>query len=214
MRRICITLGISLMTFNASSSDSGINPSNLNIKVYKVAVSLSPLCTNLITVLDKTASPTYMDFFSSPQIAQGSIASGTYPCIVIEMSDQIQFTPATTSTSQNCQQNVQKTLDVCHSGESSRLIDGTPVSCTSGDDHVALYLSTASSTAAPGQNNNAFAAPTSTGDSAHGLNLGTPLVVSSSLTAEFVVNGTGKISDSGGNQGTCDMGPPLFSFRY
>jgi len=216
----------------ATAADTGLSASSIKLKVYKMAVSTSPLCTNLITVLDNGNSPTEVDFLSNPNLGSGTLADGTYPCIVIEISDLVKFKPSATSTSNNCVSGTEYTLDVCRAGGSqSILIDGTTTTCTGtsgvdihtygtfGDDRVAMYISTATT-----GGNDAFNRPTSIGDNAHGLNLGTSLTISGTASGKFVANPAGQLCDnnsasceggpggSGASNGRCEMGPPAFSF--
>jgi hypothetical protein len=214
------------------AADTGLSASSIKLKVYKMAVSTSPLCTGLITVLDNGNTPTEVDFLQNPSLGSGSLADGTYPCIVIEFSDLVKFTPSSNSTSTNCLASTEYTLDVCRAGgDTSVLIDGTVTNCTGtsganintygtfGDDRVAMYISTATTGGA-----DVFNRPTALGDNAHGLNLGAALTIAGSSSGKFVVNPVGKVCDnnnasceggpggSGVGTGRCEMGPPAFSF--
>lgn len=213
---------------HAIDGDLSLSASSIKLKVYKMAVSTSPLCTGLITVLDNGSTPTEVDFLQNPSLGSGTLADGTYPCIVVEMSDQVKFNPSANSTSQNCQISTQYVLDVCSAGsDPSTLIDGTSSTCAGSDgspvdNKVAMYISTAST---GGNSSNVFARPTSVGDTSHGLNLGAALTISGTSSGKFVVNSTGKVCDgnsagcegrgadgTGFGDGTCQMGPPVFSF--
>lgn len=216
-------MGLSLLSLNAFAiTDAGninITPGALKLKIYKFAVSTSPLCTNLVTVVDNGNTPTEVDFLSAPNLGNGVLANGTYPCIVIEFADNLKFRVSTATTSGNCSTSTDNILDVCRSDNSgtSKLVDGTTTTCgVSGtNDRVAMYLSTASSSTT---NSDAFNPPTSVGDAAHGFNLASALVVTGTSTGKFVVNATNKVCDTadtacnGGGGTSCEMAPPLFSF--
>ncbi len=208
---LALTLGAGQMTFAANT---GIDPTNLKLKVYKLAVSTSPLCTNLTTVINESA-PDYMDFLANPTLGSGLLSNGTYPCIVIEMSDQVKYLPDETSDGGNCDSSIEETLDVCSSG-SSVLVDGTTTTCSSGDNKVAMYLSTTSTSS--GGSADAFNPPTTTNDATKGFNLGSALTVSGTSSAKFVVDGSGKVCDTndgtcaGGGGGDCELAPPTFTF--
>lgn len=195
----------------AMGANSGLNPSSLKLKVYKFAVSTSELCTNPVTVFTNS-SPTYKDVYASPNFGSGLPTPDTYKCVIIEFSDQIKYVPATTSTSGNCVAGTEYTLDVCRSGSTSTLADGTSVTCNTSatEDRVGIYISTGATSTGGGSGNNAFAPPSYVGDSASGLNLGSALVVTTSGSGQLIVNGAGKVEDSGA---ACDHQPPLFSFR-
>jgi hypothetical protein len=204
------------------SGDINLTPSSLKLKVYKFAVSTSPLCTDLITVIDNGSTPSEVDFTSTPDLGSGTLANGTYYCIAIEMSDSIKFSSTTASTSGACAANTENTLDVCRNqgdNPTSKLIDGTTVSCSSGvvDDKVTMYLSTYSNSSGSGDS---FNPPTAEGGD--GFYLENPLVVSSAATAAFVVNPEGKMCDDtndttsacegSGSSATCNLAPPTFNF--
>ncbi|MGE3682831.1 MAG: hypothetical protein AB7G93_13985 [Bdellovibrionales bacterium] len=151
-------------------------------------------------------------------MGSGTLGSGTYPCVIVEFSDNIKFTPSTNSSSGNCLTTQEETMDVCRAGggANSQLSDGTTTTCTNGDDRVAMYLSTGSSSTT---GVDAFNPPTSLGDASHGFNLANALSVSGSALGKFVVNPSGKVCDGddascdgGGNNGSCRMEPPTFTF--
>ena len=216
-----IAVVFALGTSPLFAADLNITPTSLKLKVYKFAVSTSPLCTNLITVVDNGNSPTEVNFLSSPNLGSGVVADGTYPCVVIEFADNIKFATGVNSTSNHCVANVENILDVCRtdSGGTSKLIDGTTTTCgvQGTNDRVAMYLSTGSSDTGAG-GSDAFNPPTSIGDAAHGFNLTSALVVSGTSIGKFVVNPTGKVCDTadaacgGGGGTTCEMNPPTFGF--
>lgn len=211
----------------ANAANLGLSASSIKLKVYKMAVSASPLCTDLITVLDNGNTPTEVDFLQNPSLGSGTLGNGTYPCIVIEFSDLVKFTPSANSDGGNCLTSTEYTLDVCRAGgDTSTLINGTSTTCTGtsgnnttygtpGDDRVAMYISTTTTGGA-----DAFNRPTSIGDNAHGLNLGAALTISGTSSGKFVVNPAGQVCDNaaatcegGAGGGTkCEMGAPAFSF--
>ncbi|HAG92072.1 MAG TPA: hypothetical protein DCL41_09380 [Bdellovibrionales bacterium] len=214
MKRMSLIFALALASATATAADLNLNASSLKLKVYKMAVSTSPLCTNLTTVIDNSSSPTEMELVGSVNMGTGTIANGTYPCIVIEFSDIIKFKPSANSDTGNCSTGTEAQLDVCQSGTSA-LIDGTTTTCTNGNDRVAMYISTASTSTT---GSDAFNAPTSLSDSTKGFNLATALTVSGSSSGKFIVNPDGKVCDGangscdGGGGSTCRLMPPLFSF--
>lgn len=198
--------------------DLNLTPSSIKLKVYKMAVSTSGACTNLITVIDNGNSPQEVDFTQSPNLGSGSLADGTYPCIVIEFADAVKFVPPN-SASGACLSSVEETLDVCRTPNTSVLIDGTTTTCGAlgTSDRVAMYISTFTT-----GGGDAFNAPTFNGDNGKGLNLATALEVSGAATGKFVVNPANKVCDDTNDTGSdceglgasvsCEMGPPSFSF--
>ncbi len=222
---ICFSFSIMFSAFSVQAQDTGLSPSSLKLAVYKFAVSTSGDCTNLTTVIDNGNTPVDVEFVGGVNIGAGTIAPGTYPCVVVEFSDNIKFTSATNSTSTNCSTAVENTVDVCRGGmgSTSVLIDGTTTTCTNAANRVAMYLSTAS----VGGNSDAFNRPLTSGvgsDANFGFNLAAALSVTGSASGKFVVNPAGKVCDNnsaacdGGPGGTgvgtgaCMMEPPSFSF--
>lgn len=229
-----LVLGVlfSSVALATPAGDLNLTPTSLKLKVYKMAVSTSGLCTNLTTIIDNGSTPTEVDFMQDPQLGSGSIGDGTYPCIVIEIADAVKFIPPN-SSSGACVSSVEETLDVCRTqdynsdgdttdaGETSTsvLIDGTTATCGAPgtSDRVAMYISTFAT-----GGGDVFNAPTSNGDATHGLNLAAALTVSGTAAGKFVVNPTGEVCDDTNDTGadcegaganaSCEMGPPAFSF--
>lgn len=191
------------------------NPSSLKIKVHRFAVSENADCSNPKVVIDNSANPTYVSMLDSPKFGAGELANGTYPCVMVEMSDQIKFTPES-NVGSTCTAGTEYTLDVCGSGTYTNL-DGTTGTCTGdngsdpSDNHVeeklVLYLSTNSTST--GGSSNAFEPPTSASDGSHGFNLGSALIVSGTEVGVFDVDGRGKVEDE---TSYCEFSPPIFSF--
>ena len=195
------------------TSTQASDPGELKVKIYKVAFSTSEFCTDPVTVFERTtADATYADFLSAPNIAENvTLADGTYKCVIIEFSDTLKFT--TTTTDGNCAANTEYELNVCRSMVSpmlSTLIDGTSVTCTDGEDHVAMYLSTTSTETTGADGHSPWTAPTTASDATKGFNLASAFVKAGAATGTFVVDGTGKVM---GNESPCGFNPPLFSFR-
>lgn len=190
------------MLSTAFAADTGLSASSLKVKLYKFAVSTSPLCTNLITVIDNGATPVDTQLLGGANLGSGTLANGTYPCVVIEMDDAIKYIPAANSTSGNCLTSAETTRTLCHNGDTSELVDGTVTNCVTGAvDKVAMYISTATS----GNNGDGFNKPTSIGDTLHGSNLPSALVVSGDTSATMMVSTAGQLCDY--NLAGCDGSP-------
>ena len=210
-------LSLALLSSHLSyAGDLSLSASSLKLKVYKFAVSTSPLCTNLSTVVDNGTTPQEVNFVGGISLGFGTIATGNYPCIVIEFSDQIKYKPDQNSTSGNCLASTEYTLDVCSSG-SAKLIDGTTTNCDGTDNKVAMYLSTGVAS-----NGDGFYPPTVLNDTTNGFVLGSQLSITGTSSGSFVVNPTGKVCDDatsgcdGGSGGgsNCKMEVPAFSFSH
>ena len=210
IKKILLLSAVLTISINPFSAFAGISPSSLKLKIYKFAVSTSPYCTNLITVVDNGISAVETDFVNLPDLGSGVLADGTYPCVVIEMSDNVKFTPNATSGS--CDSAVESTIDICRTdnGGTSTLVDGSAVTCTGTDspfspiaNKVAMYISTAST-----GGSDTFHPPTA-GSTTHGLTLGSALVVSGTSSGQFKMNASNQVD---GTQADCGMNAPSFSF--
>jgi hypothetical protein len=219
MKKILMT-GV-MMSVLSLGAQAGVNTTALELKIYKFAVSTSPNCSNLTTVITNS-NPSYQDFKGAPDLGSGELADGTYPCVAIEFSDQIRVSHAGPTVS--CSPTF--TQDVCRDNgggaPTSTQIDGSTTTCTSGEDRVVMYITTAKD--AVSQNWDAFNRPgcntagCGTANTDAGIHLGSSLTVAGAEVGKFTVNTDGKVCDgssSGGNcTGTtgCEMLPPDFSF--
>jgi hypothetical protein len=75
---------------SAFSAHAVFDASSLRLKVYKMAVSSSPDCSNP-TVVVSNSSPSYTNFKTNPTLGSGNVADGNYPCVIIEFSDNIKI---------------------------------------------------------------------------------------------------------------------------
>jgi hypothetical protein len=74
MKRFVFLTCLGLLS-NAGAADLSLSASSIKLKVYKMAVSTSALCTDLITVLDNGSSPTEVDFLQNPNLGSGTLHS-------------------------------------------------------------------------------------------------------------------------------------------
>ncbi len=212
-----IYLALALSLFGTSAY--AVNPSEVLISVYAIAVSESASCSNPIVVLDNGDTPVQYNFSTTPDFGRVSVAAGTYPCMILKMSDVIKFRPDATTGS--CTGGTQYTIDVCRAGGGTYTpmtvaggvgtyaastactgSSGTPV-----DTKVAMFLST-QSTNNGGGSGSAFDRPATAGT--NGFTLSGAFTASGTTTGTFIVNFNNKIDGSGAS---CDLQPPLFGFR-
>ncbi len=206
-------VAVSLKGSSSTSALAAVDATLFKLKVYKAAVSTSALCTNL-QVIYTNSNPDYSTFDGSA-IGSASIAPGTYPCIAFEVSDTIKFTPsADVGDGSVCAGGTEYTREVCRDGSiSGELLDGTDFTCASGEQRMAIYLSTASSSSGGGDASNPFLPPLTAGDASdatRGMKLSGSFTVTATSTATFVVGGN-EIVDVDGS--TCDMQPPQWGFE-
>lgn len=201
----------SKMTIKGGASLTlGGNASKATMTINEFLVSKSDTCSDPVLIY-KSDEGKVVDMMAGPEIGSGSIGNGTYPCIMLVMSDNISFTPETTSGA--CVAETAYTIDVFRpQGETYKptgtLPDGTAVSGTTEKQKMAIYISTLSTTSG-GDGSNPFAPPTATATT-NGIKLTNALVVSADVTGTFVMDSAGKIGPNGSE---CDMQPPTFGFK-
>lgn len=207
----CLSLGLFSRSLVAGQDPSvvGGDPSSLKIKVYAVYASLSAQCTNPTQIFANDTG-NFVDFLTNPTLGGGDLADGTYNCVIIKMSSIIKHTPQTTDSS--CIAGTEYTGGVCNASDSATDLANAPIACSgdgtnagSVDSTVYMYLTTDS---AASNGNQAFVHPVSAGDG-NGIHLGSPLIISSTSRAKFVVNANGKVVAGGGE---CGINPPVFDF--
>lgn len=202
-----------LLQFLGVSAMAAMDPATIKVKIYGVAVSASLACDNPIVIFD-SANGIETDFLKKPVLGGGNVPDGTYPCVMINMSDNVKFTPAA-SDGVNCVAGTEYTIDICRSdnGCSYNLRTGssygslTAATGTSGSPSpnvVTMYLRTN----AVGTNN--FQYPANAADTSRGLPLASAFVVSGSSAARFVVDARGQVASAGGQ---CGLNAPTFAFR-
>ena len=200
-------------TLNGAGSNStglvATTPAMAKLNIYKFAVSASADCSSPITVFSDDDG-VEVDMEDGPTIGSGELADGTYPCVILEMDDEIKFT--TSAADGSCAASTEYSINVCRqfSDEgtiTSTLIDGDTVTCTDAKEKVAVYISTNSATSG-GEGSDPFNAPASA-NSTSGITLGSALVVSGTTSGTFRMNTANKVD---GSNETCDMQPPAFSF--
>ncbi len=185
------------------------NASSAILHVYGAYLAESGDCSNPIKFVDNSGSAQSFDMVTTPTLGQGTVPAKTYNCLIIEMTDRVDFVPTTTTG--NCTAGTSYTRYVCQAGSSStNPTTGAVTACTgtsqTGEDHVFIYIST---WATNPNGTNAFSPPTYNGDATNGINLATPIDASKGGGA-FIFNTTGKVD---GGQNPCDLNVPIFSFR-
>lgn len=207
-----ILLSLILIPSFVLAADLNLDPGTLKLKVYSFSVSKSKFCTKPITVFSKS-SPETKDVLKSPTFGNGRLAAGKYKCVIIEMSDNISYTPAEDSDSGGCDMDEESTQDVCQDGDTSTLLDGTEVECDGDENKVALYLST---TVSGVDNQFAFEAPDTRGDTEKGIELEKALKITGRGAGKFIVDASEKLCDTADSDcngtNSCSMEAPVFSF--
>lgn len=210
MKNIMRSLGLLVSIFFAIESSHLVlaanvgDASEVNIKIFKVWVSPNTDCSEATLVVSNDA-PTAQNMIDNPTLGHGSVPNGTYPCVVLKMSDLITGKPSYTSDSAHCTPSTNISIDVFRSDNSdpSTCPDGTSITGTGtnssgAEDDPCLYMSTA------GSDSNEGWRPSSP------FPLNGAFVVNGDLTGTFVADFRGKIEDAGGE---CGIQPPVFGFR-
>ena len=109
--KLLVLLALSFSMVSFSAVDGTGDPDSLSIKLYRFAVSTNTDCSNPTVVIDKSDDPQYVSMLDRPTFGSGVIDDGTYPCVMIEMSDWIKFSPDG-NVGSLCDGNDEYTLDV------------------------------------------------------------------------------------------------------
>lgn len=176
------------------------NPSAVNLKILAAWVSPNAGCTDPVQIFSNP-SGTYKDMMAHPTFGAGTIANGTYPCVIFKLSDAIKTTSAYNSTSGHCVAGTEYVQDIFRSPETSSCPDGTSVSGTTNalgaEQTPCVYFRVG------GTGGGAF-------DPAHAIPITSAWTVASDSDGTFVMDFTGKQVDSGVD---CGVDPPVMSFR-
>lgn len=191
--------------FATPAGDLGLNAHSLKLKIYKMAVSTAADCSSPVTVIDNGLFPIETDVKGeNPVFGSGTIANGTYPCVMLEVSDTIKYS-GQMSTSGNCSPASETARDLCRldNAGTTQLLDGSTFSCTDAEDHVVIYLSTDTAVSPSG---NGFVPPGAPG-SQDGAHLGSPLIVSGSSVGRLNVSTNGYLCDNANDTASHCDGP-------
>lgn len=161
------------LAFSVAAQDSEppattLDATSIKLKLYKFAVSANADCTNATTVFE-SAVGIESDMLTSPTFGKGKIPSGTYRCIMIEVSKLMNTAAGGTCTTP-------KNNLLCADAQQSKLVDGSNVTCsggTSNDQKVVLYFTTLS---AGNTGTRALLPPTNSSDTTSGMVLSNPIV--------------------------------------
>lgn len=190
--------------FATPAGDLSLNAHSLKLKVYKMAVSTSASCTSPVTVIDNGLFPVEVDVKApNPVFGSGNITDGTYPCVMLEISDTIKYS-GQASTSGNCSPSIETSRDLCRldNAGSTQLLDGSVVLCANTEEHVVIYLSTDTAAVPSG---NGFIPPAAGPGSQDGAHLASPLIVSGSAMGKLNVSTDGYLCDNENDTGAdCD----------
>jgi hypothetical protein len=140
--KITLACILASLTFSAVAATS---PSELILKIYQVSVSLSADCSSPTTILSSVDGQE-MDFMSNPVLGSGTLADGTYNCVMITMDDVIKYRPVANDLP-GCTAGTLYAQDLCRNQVSSSgsvlfshtdLLEGTTTTSTecAGTDQV------------------------------------------------------------------------------
>jgi hypothetical protein len=101
-------------SFNMAQVTTG-DPASVNIGMYALWISQHTDCSSPVLVQDYGNTPEVKNLVANPVLFSGSPATGSYPCVVIKMSDVIGFTSATTFGT--CEAGTVYTQDIYRDGE-------------------------------------------------------------------------------------------------
>jgi hypothetical protein len=210
-RRILLGAGLAAMTLAVPAptlaGKGTIDAASIKIQVYKFAVAKGNDCKNP-TVVFTSAAAVENDLLSNPTYGAGPIDPGTYGCIVIELSKVIKTSAKTSSGS--CVQGQEFSDVICRDGQTSQLVDGTPVTCAGGAtnaQHVTVFITTAS---AGLSGDRSLLPPIDASDTTSGVKLTGPLVVSGDMPVTLTVDPRQFLD---GTSTACGTSAPSFGAR-
>jgi hypothetical protein len=214
-------LGVSALLMGTSialsASANTPVPASITLKVYRFGLSTSPTCEDMtIYTID---APDFVDFTTNPTLGSAAVPNGTYHCVALEIDPVVTITP---KAAQGACTTEPQQADFCQAlalikelPPPDNVIDGVqPLgedasevfdTCPSPGTKFVIYLTTQ---IASGAMSNAFRAPTSPSDTAHGHPLGAPLVVGPKTTGTFVVT-----MNAFDDEGACVQENPSFTFE-
>ncbi len=126
--------------------DSGVTwggANSLVIKLYALYISANADCSNPIEVQDLGAGVD-RDFMTNPVLFEGTPTAGTYPCVMLKMSDVLRMKPATSFG--GCVAGTEYAGDIYREGESDWVdvnlhpVVGTGTDDVPNDDHVTIFM--------------------------------------------------------------------------
>lgn len=204
--------------FAPHANAATFNVSAVKIKVYGMWVSTSQTCENPIKVFEN-ATPSEVNLVSNPQLGGGDIPDGTYPCVMIKISDRIQvehnatgscagysadpidlFTPdvygiLAQEQSSRFQGMYTSSTQIRGDGVLNDILveENSAFQGTSSEDQMFLFLSTSSTSTGRAIHHR----PRQASDAVFGEKLSSPFVVSGSTAGTLTVNGLSQITDEG-----------------
>lgn len=191
------SLALPLAAQDSEPAVSTLDATSIKLRLYKFAVSANADCTNATTVFESSAG-IQSDMLTSPTFGKGKIPSGTYRCMMIEVSKLMNTAAGGTCTTP-------KNNLLCADAQQSKLVDGSAVTCnggTSNDQKVVLYFTTLS---AGNTGTRALLPPTNSSDTTSGMVLSNPVVFPTNKKAVL------RIVKQMISSATCDSTTPTIS---
>lgn len=105
---------VSLLIALAPQVMAAVGTAEATVKLYRAYLSENADCSDPVLFLDGEAEEAghfEVDMDATPTIGEGTIAEGTYQCVIFKMSDQVTFTPD--ATEDECIAGTQVEMDVC-----------------------------------------------------------------------------------------------------
>lgn len=202
---------MALLTLSLNAFAVAVDATSLKMKTYQIAVALDTDCTAPKVIFQSTAGE-IKDFLANPTLGSGSLADGTYNCVMITMDDMVTYTSASGSGDTVCVAGTEYSVDICRSPETTDLLTGTTFTaqtCAGTSqwvgvaNKVTLYLTTA----ADGSGGNFKKG------GINGIALASPFIVSGAETGIFYLD-VGQLAAAVDNGFTgCEMTTPTFGFR-
>ncbi len=120
------------------------SPTYEQVKLYTFWVSENPDCTSLVQLEDYGADGQSFDMFSNPTLFSGNPPDGTYNCIVIKLSDNMNFKPAQSDGTGICVAGTTYTYDIARGDGEETWVDQNfvPITIDGNENTVYFFAST------------------------------------------------------------------------
>ncbi len=136
-------------TGSALLAQAGVDPSSFSVGFLEMRLSSTTDCSGPYQTVFSRSTPNRLDLMTNPELAStDAVPAGTYPCVLMRISDLMRFVPNTTEGV--CLAGVEVTRDIYRAEDSdSPYLDpdgtGIPARGTIAspvEDYVWAYLST------------------------------------------------------------------------
>ncbi len=143
-------------TMDAATANETItyigSPTFEEVTLNTIWLSTDPGCTGLVQVKDYGTSGKKFNMFDNPTLFEGSPADGVYNCMVIKLSDTMDFKPDVTDATETCVEGETYTYDIARGDDGETWVDENFNPITIDDSNNTVYIFATTDQAAPEAN--------------------------------------------------------------